>query len=59
MDWREHISADPVIMVGKPVINATRIPIEVILEHGAFGRTLDQVLVSWPRLTRHDVLAAR
>ena len=58
MDWREHIHADPSIMVGKPVIKDTRIPVEMILEHLAFGRTIEQVLVSWPRLTRDDVLAA-
>jgi uncharacterized protein (DUF433 family) len=58
MDWREHISADPAIMVGKPVIKGTRIPVEMILEHIAFGRTIEQVMVSWPRLTREDVLAA-
>jgi uncharacterized protein (DUF433 family) len=58
MDWHEHIHADPAIMVGKPAIKGTRIPVEMILEHLAFGRTIEQVLVSWPLLTRDDVLAA-
>lgn len=58
MDWREHIHSDPEILGGKPVIKGTRISVELILENVAFGRTVEQLLHSYPHLTRDQVLAA-
>ena len=45
-------------MLGKPVIRGTRISVELILEKLATGRSVDDVLDDYPRLTRQDVLAA-
>ena len=40
----ELIQSDPAIMMGKPVIAGTRIPVELILEKLAAGETVDQLL---------------
>ncbi|MGQ0760758.1 MAG: DUF433 domain-containing protein [Acidobacteriota bacterium] len=52
------IQSDPSIMMGKPVINGTRITVELILEKLAAGETIEQILDAHPRLTREAVLAA-
>jgi uncharacterized protein (DUF433 family) len=31
MDWKAHITADPQVLVGKPVIRNTRLSVEFIL----------------------------
>jgi uncharacterized protein (DUF433 family) len=56
MDWREHISADPAVMVGKPVITGTRIPVDLLLEKIAF-QSFDEILLDYPGLTRADLQA--
>jgi uncharacterized protein (DUF433 family) len=52
------IQSDPSIMMGKPVINGTRITVELVLEKLAAGETIEQILDAHPRLTREAVLAA-
>lgn len=52
------IVSDPSIMLGKPVVVATRITVELILEKLAAGETIGQVLHAHPRLTKEAVLAA-
>ncbi len=54
----EWISADPAIMMGKPVIAGTRITVELILEKLGAGESFDQVLDARPQLTRPALLAA-
>ena len=31
MNWRDHITADPAVLVGKPVLRGTRLAVEFIL----------------------------
>ena len=57
-DWREYIVADPQVMLGKPLVEGTRITVELILEKLAAGETVDDLLVAYPRLTREGVQAA-
>ena len=52
------IVSDPSIMMGKPVIAGTRIPVELILEKIAAGETIEQLLEAHPRLTEAGVRAA-
>ena len=54
----ELIQSDPSIMMGKPVVAGTRIPVELILEKLAAGETVDQLLEAHPRLSREGILAA-
>ena len=45
-------------MMGKPVVEGTRITVEQILEDLGAGETIEQILEAHPRLTREGVLAA-
>ena len=54
----EHIRSDPTVMMGKPVVAGTRIPVELVLEKLSAGETFDQILEAHPRLTREGILAA-
>jgi uncharacterized protein (DUF433 family) len=54
----QGIRSDPAVMMGKPVIDGTRITVEHILEELGAGQTIEQLLEAHPRLTREDVLAA-
>lgn len=56
--YAERIIQDPAIMVGKPVIRGTRIPVERVIAHLAANPDLDDLLAAYPELTREDVQAA-
>ncbi len=58
MNWRDRIVSDPEILVGKPTINGTRISVELLLDRMADGWSMDDILTSYPHITREDVLAA-
>jgi len=45
-------------MVGKPTIEGTRLTVELILEELAAGRKAEELLNSYPRLTREGINAA-
>jgi len=45
-------------MMGKPVIAATRVTVELFLEKLSNGESIEQLLESHPRRTRDAVLAA-
>ncbi len=45
-------------MGGKPVIRGTRIPVYFILELLANGWSFEEILESYPQLTKEDILAA-
>ncbi len=49
---REHIVVNPQVMVGKPVIRGTRIPVEMIVRMLANGVSEAELLKEYPRLTR-------
>jgi uncharacterized protein (DUF433 family) len=51
------IESNPKIMFGKPVINETRITVELILEKIGNGESVDAILSSYPHLKREQVLA--
>jgi uncharacterized protein (DUF433 family) len=52
------IISDPTIMMGKPVVAGSRITVELILEKLAAGESAEQILESYPRLTREGIQAA-
>ncbi len=56
--FADRIVQDPEIMVGKPVIKGTRIPVERVISHLANNPDLDDLFAAYPRLTIEDVKAA-
>lgn len=44
--------------MGKPVIKGTRITVEMILESLSAGESIENLLASYPRLTKEAVFAA-
>lgn len=58
MDWKDRIVATPDTLVGKPRIKGTRISVELILDRLADGWTQEDILASYPHITREDVQAA-
>ena len=52
------IQSHPSIMMGKPVVAGTRITVELILEKLAAGKTVEQLLEAYPRLTKEGIQAA-
>lgn len=55
---KPRIVSDPAIMMGKPVIEGTRITVELILEKLAAGETPEQIVDAHPRLTPEAIPAA-
>lgn len=59
MGWRERIERRPEVLGGKPVIRGTRIAVELILQRLGDGWSEEQLLESWPHITREDIRAAQ
>jgi len=53
-----RIVTNPDVMMGKPVVEGTRITVELILEKLSFGESVEQIIDSHPTLSREGVLAA-
>jgi uncharacterized protein (DUF433 family) len=53
----ERIVVDPEILVGKPVVKGTRIPVELVLGRLAQDLNLEKLFAAYPRLTPEDVKA--
>ena len=53
-----RISIDPRVMVGKPVVRGTRIPVELIVRMLAQGILESDILREYPRLQPEDIRAA-
>jgi uncharacterized protein (DUF433 family) len=56
-EYLDRIAQDPAVMVGKPVVRGTRIPVELVLEQLSYNLDLDELFSAYPRLTREDVKA--
>ena len=57
MDWKEYITADPEVLVGKPIIAGTRLSVEFVLDLISEGWLEAEILRNYPGLTREQVLA--
>ena len=57
MDWKERITIDPNILVGKPVVKGTRLAVEFIVDLLAQGWSEEEVLRNYPGLTVEDIKA--
>jgi uncharacterized protein (DUF433 family) len=55
--YEDRIVVDPEILVGKPVVKGTRIPVELVLGHLAQNPDLADLFAAYPHLTVDDVKA--
>ena len=55
--YQDRIMTDPAILMGKPVVKGTRIPVELVLAKLAHNPDLGELLANYPRLTVEDVKA--
>jgi uncharacterized protein (DUF433 family) len=51
----QGITVDPKVMVGKPVIKGTRMPVELVLAKLAANPDLDELFLDYPELTVDQV----
>ncbi len=56
--WEQRIEINPKIMLGKPVIRGTRIPVEIIVRKLAQKISIAEILRDYPKLTEQDIQAA-
>jgi uncharacterized protein (DUF433 family) len=54
----ERIVTDPAILMGKPIIRGTRVPVWLIVGFVESGQTPEQIVDDYPDLTVEDVEAA-
>jgi uncharacterized protein (DUF433 family) len=57
MDWRERITVNPKVLVGKPIVKGTRISVEFVIDLLARGWTTEEILKEYNHLKPEDVQA--
>jgi uncharacterized protein (DUF433 family) len=57
MDWRPYITVDPQVCHGKACIAGTRVLVSVVLDNLAVGLSSDEILQSYPSLSRESIQA--
>ncbi|MBK7893770.1 MAG: DUF433 domain-containing protein [Anaerolineaceae bacterium] len=53
----QRITADPAVMMGKPVVRGTRLTVDYILNLLAHGATYEEILEEYEGLTSADIQA--
>ena len=57
MKWQERIVVDPDILVGKPIVQGTRISVEFVIDLLGRGWTTEQILQEYDQLAPQDIQA--
>jgi len=57
MDWKDRISIEPAVLVGKPVIKGTRLAVEFVIDLMAQGWSEQDILENYPGVTHEDIIA--
>lgn len=57
MNWKDYITSDKQILLGKPAIRGTRISVEHIIGLLAQGWSESQILENYPRVTKEALQA--
>ena len=55
--WTHRVEFNPDVMLDKPVVKGTRIPVELVLRKLGEGATMGDLRDAYPRLTPEDVYA--
>ena len=58
MRWQDHITVDPAVCHGQASIRGTRVMVSVVLDNLAAGLTAEEILKSYPSLTKESIQAA-
>jgi uncharacterized protein (DUF433 family) len=58
MTVTDRVELNPRVMLGKPVIRGTRIPVELILRKVSEGASEADLLDAYPQLSKADIQAA-
>ncbi len=58
MNWQDFITVNPNICHGQACIKGTRVMVSVVLDNLAAGLTPDELIQSYPGLTRDAIQAA-
>ena len=51
------IVRDPSILGGRPVFRGARVPVEVLFENLEDGLSIEEIVESYPSLSRNDLIA--
>lgn len=54
----ERIEINPKVLLGKPIIRGTRIPVELIIKLVAQGWQDEDIIKEYPALKKEDIRAA-
>ena len=57
MGYRDIITSDPGIMLGKPIIKGTRITVELILKKLSENMSIEELQQAYPYLKKEDIMA--
>ncbi|HEY6170844.1 MAG TPA: DUF433 domain-containing protein [Candidatus Kapabacteria bacterium] len=58
LDYTQHITSNPNVMLGKPCIKGTRITVELILSKLGQGATTQLLIEDYPNLSPIQIQAA-
>ena len=58
MNWRNYITVDPEVAHGQACFKGTRVLVSVVLDNLAAGLSIEEILKSYPSLTREAIPAA-
>ena len=58
MNWREYVVSDPDVCHGQARIKGTRISVSVVLDNLAVDLSPEEIISSYPALSREAILAA-
>ena len=58
MRWQDYITVDPAVCHGRACIAGTRIMASVVLDNLAAGVSIEEILKSYPSLSRESIKAA-
>lgn len=56
--YHNRIDINPDIMLGKPVVKGTRLPVELIVRKMGEGALIKDLLDAYPNITKEDIQAA-
>ncbi len=58
MNWQDYITVDPNVCHGQACIKGTRIMVSIVLDNLAAGLAPDEIVHSYPSLSREAVQAS-